>query len=147
MAEVIGRDLAEQRDHISATLEIRGRWSGLAFRGAVQTIIVNLLENAIRHCGRDKPTIVISIDPKFGEKRLPISVTLEVADNGCGVPPHLVPHIFRSGVSSSESSGLGLAISKYLAERVGGSLELTSNGPDGATFTFAMPIKDLTADD
>ena len=69
---------------------------------------------------------------------------MRVADRGPGVPPEEREHIFerfhRGKATSAESGfGLGLAIGRELAERMGGTLELEDTMRRGASFTFTLP--------
>jgi signal transduction histidine kinase/CheY-like chemotaxis protein len=72
---------------------------------------------------------------------------LRVADTGQGIPPEFLPHVFsrfRQADSSTTRThggvGLGLAVSRHLAELHGGSLQAESAGLDrGATFTLRLP--------
>ena len=71
-------------------------------------------------------------------------IVVEVADRGPGVPDEEREHIFerfhRGKATSAESGfGLGLAIGRELAERMGGSLYLDDGDAPGATFTLRLP--------
>lgn len=73
---------------------------------------------------------------------------LTVADDGSGIAPHFVSHVFdRFGQADSSFTrthgglGLGLSIVKDVVEMHGGSVAARSDGPDrGATFTVTLPI-------
>lgn len=106
---------------------------------AVQ-VLTNLLGNALRHTpagGR----VVVGAEPGEG------GVAFGVRDNGEGLPPEHLPHVFerfyraeRSRSRGGGGSGLGLAISKALVEAMGGGVLAESAGPGrGATFTFTLP--------
>jgi signal transduction histidine kinase len=107
----------------------------------VQQIAWNLLSNAVKftpaggrvavHVGRESSTAV-----------------LRVEDNGVGIAPAFLPRLFERFSQADESSerhqqgiGLGLAISKHLAQLHGGTIRVTSAGPgQGATFTVELPV-------
>ena len=57
------------------------------------------------------------------------SVVVEVSDQGDGVPSTIAPHIFERSVSTAQSTGLGLALARDLAEANGGRLELIQTQP------------------
>lgn len=73
---------------------------------------------------------------------------LTVRDNGQGIEPDMLPHIFDrfrqvdSGTRRKHGGlGLGLSIAKHLVEMHGGTIETHSDGEDeGSTFTIRMPI-------
>lgn len=106
----------------------------------IQQILDNLLFNAIKHtpCGGK-----ISI----GLKRVSEGVHLSVADTGQGIPADELPFIFdrfyrrnESRRSDTGGSGLGLTITKKIAEGMGGSIDVTSEPGKGSTFTVHLPI-------
>ena len=67
---------------------------------------------------------------------------IKVRDNGAGVPDGAEEEIFRRSVSTkgSDNRGLGLAISRRVAEEHGGNLEVTSGAALGCTFTLRLPL-------
>ncbi|MCH9807004.1 MAG: HAMP domain-containing histidine kinase [Alphaproteobacteria bacterium] len=67
-------------------------------------------------------------------------VTIEVRDNGPGIPPRAREHLFKAFQSSQRrgGSGLGLAIAQELVTAHGGSIQLLENGP-GAAFRLIIP--------
>ena len=82
-------------------------------------------------------------DPRAG------SVRISVTDSGAGLSPDQLAHICSEGVQFNANelqagggSGLGLYISKGLAEQHGGSLTVASEGlGKGATFTLELPVR------
>ena len=74
------------------------------------------------------------------------SVFIAVADNGEGIDPDELPHIFERFYKSRRSSGdrtgfgLGLAITKNIVEMHDGSVEVSSVMGDGSTFRVKLPI-------
>ena len=67
-------------------------------------------------------------------------VHIRLEDNGPGIPPRIEEQLFKPFVSGSgrEGSGLGLTISRELAEAQGGSLRLVSTGPQGTRFELVL---------
>jgi signal transduction histidine kinase len=107
----------------------------------LQQIVWNLLSNALKfseHGG----TIRIAIE------RSGAVAHIVVSDEGRGIPPEFLPHVFDAfrqadGASTREHGGLGLglAIVKYLAELHGGSVTASSEGEGrGATFVVTLPL-------
>ncbi len=73
---------------------------------------------------------------------------IEVRDDGVGIPPDILPHIFEPFVTTKESGhgvGLGLAISRGIVERHGGRIEVESKVGRGTTFTVTLPIESRPA--
>jgi len=103
-------------------------------RGVVQ-ILVNLLNNAVRHSPEGATIAVIA--EHQGDK-----VAVTVADEGPGVAEADQERIFERyerAHNSPEGSGLGLAISRRLARSMGGDIELQSTPGQGARFTLVLP--------
>jgi signal transduction histidine kinase len=96
---------------------------GLSVRAtpvALSQVLSTLLENSLAH-GRG------TVDVEA--RRSGPSVVVEVSDQGDGVPATIAPHIFERSVSTAESTGLGLALARDLAESNGGRLELIQRQP------------------
>jgi signal transduction histidine kinase len=108
-------------------------------RDVVVQAMLNLLANAAKYGGADKP-----IEVKVGSDGL--GATLAVRDHGPGIPSHeqarifrefyRAPEAYRSGV---EGTGLGLALVKRHIEALGGTVEVESTVGQGATFTIRLP--------
>ena len=109
----------------------------------VQQMVWNLLVNAIKF-SPEGGTVEVLLDTN--EK----DITIAVRDNGQGIDPKFLPHVFdrfRQGDSSSTRKhrglGLGLAIVTNLAELHGGKVSVTSEGlGKGAEFTITLPLTD-----
>jgi signal transduction histidine kinase len=68
-------------------------------------------------------------------------IDVEVADTGHGVSEELMPRLFQPFVSSKDTGlGLGLAISRRIAEDHGGTILVANRPGSGATFTLRLPI-------
>lgn len=103
----------------------------------VRQILLNLLSNAIKF-GGGKPVQVVSRAREDG------GVVIEVIDQGTGIPPEDQERIFQEFVQLGktqlqEGTGLGLPISRRLAELLHGSLELESEIGKGSTFRLSLP--------
>ncbi len=113
----------------------------------VVQVLSNLLDNALRHTPSGGQVTVRVVPPQApgGEKGF---VRFEVIDNGEGIPPEHLPHLFRRfyRVDKSRSrqrggSGIGLTIARLLVEAHGGRIKAHSPGPgQGSTFTFTLPV-------
>jgi PAS domain S-box-containing protein len=102
----------------------------------VRQILLNFVSNAAKFgCGRP---IVIRSRARGPE------VVLEVEDRGIGIDAQELPRLFEDfvqigGVQSEGGVGLGLAISRRLAELLGGRLEVESEPGVGSTFRLVIP--------
>ncbi|MGK4008697.1 AAA family ATPase [Sorangium sp. So ce1036] len=127
-------DLA--RTGCSVSLRTSGRLVGRWDRSRVDQIVTNLLANAIKF-GAGKPIEIVA-----GEEAG--AVRLSVTDHGIGIDPARQPRIFdrfERAVSDRHYGGLGLGlyISRQIAEAHGGSIRVQSAPGAGATFTVELP--------
>ena len=103
----------------------------------LEQILVNLLLNAVRH-GPEGEAVVVHVAAVDSEMRF------AVTDRGPGIPPELQGRIFepyeRFDPHSGGGTGLGLPVSRRLAEVLGGRLTVESEVGRGATFTLALPV-------
>ncbi|HEY8831013.1 MAG TPA: ATP-binding protein [Gemmatimonadaceae bacterium] len=110
-----------------------------ADRTALEQILLNLLENALRHTSEGG---IITVDTATARN----GVLLEVRDTGSGIPSDHLPRIFErfyradSGRSrEAGGTGLGLAIVKHLVEAHGGSVSAESVVGSGTTIRIFFP--------
>ncbi|MBK3734206.1 response regulator [Azospirillum brasilense] len=108
-------------------------------------MIVHLLDNAVKF-GHRGGGVTLRIALQGG------MVAIAVADDGPGIPPEMVDHVFRpfiqgecSLVRQHEGIGLGLPIVRRFAELHGGNVELESAPGRGTTVTILLPAARLTA--
>jgi signal transduction histidine kinase len=105
---------------------------------AVARVVRILLDNAMRYAPEGAPVRVRCFDDAG-------TVAIEVLDRGPGVPDEEREHIFERfhrgrSAGSASGFGLGLAIGRELAERMGGRLELApSPEAGGACFVLRLP--------
>ncbi len=112
----------------------------LGDRHELQQVLLNLVTNAVQ--------AVSAMDRARGRKiRLEITrqdgdAMLRVRDNGPGVPPHLVPHLFTpffTTKSPGQGTGLGLSLSYGLVKAHGGELVYEAPPEGGAEFRVTLP--------
>jgi signal transduction histidine kinase len=105
----------------------------------VEQVLVNLLQNAAKYSGASAVRIKGSYDGGS-------EVTLSVVDDGVGIAPEHLPHLFdkfyRAGKDAGigeSGTGLGLAIAKKLVDAQGGRIWVESKLGEGTTFYFTLP--------
>ena len=104
----------------------------------LQTIIQNLLENAVKYCSETAPKVLVCI--KLHENQL----QLEVSDNGIGIAEEAQIHIFDMfyrATTRSTGTGLGLYILKNAVDKLRGSLKVRSMPRKGSRFTVSIPYQ------
>jgi signal transduction histidine kinase len=120
------------------SLDVAGVVLGDAAR--LQQIVWNLLSNAVKFTGRGGRVEVVL-------QRRDSEVELIVADNGQGIKPEFLPHVFErfcqedAGIARQHGGlGLGLSIARQLVEMHGGRIVARSDGTgSGATFIVTLP--------
>ncbi|WP_313406693.1 HAMP domain-containing sensor histidine kinase [Aeromicrobium sp.] len=136
LADVVRR--AVERVHLRATsvtfdVLLEPTWV-VGDSQLLERAVTNLLDNAAKW------------SPADGTVRVRLANgTVTVTDEGPGINPEDLPHVFDRFYRSTEArmlpgSGLGLAIVKRAADRHGGSVQVTSRPGHGATFTFRVPL-------
>jgi two-component system NtrC family sensor kinase len=104
----------------------------------VEQVLLALIMNAIDAMPRGGNLLVRT-------RSLPQSrqIEIQVRDDGVGIPPDLLPHMFEPFLTTKETGkgvGLGLAISKTIVERHGGVIEVESQPGRGTTFYIFLPV-------
>lgn len=111
-----------------------------ANRAQVQQIAMNLLLNAVEALGgvRGRARRIVLASEPVGAAQ----VELRVTDNGPGVPAAEQARIFDALYSTKpHGTGVGLSISRAIAEAHGGRIELVPAAPCGATFRVVLPLR------
>ncbi|HYR85487.1 MAG TPA: ATP-binding protein [Terriglobia bacterium] len=106
----------------------------------LKQLVVNLLDNAIRYTG-ERGLISVSVTRQNG------SAILLVADNGVGIPPESLPHVFerfyradKARTRYSGGSGLGLSIVKAICSAHRGEIEVSSTEGVGTVVAVRLPL-------
>ncbi len=117
----------------------------LGDRDRLRQVVDNLLDNALKFTaggGRVEVRVAASAASPVAE--------LSVADDGRGIPPDDLPHVFErfyrgdGARKSAPGAGLGLAIVSRLVEAHGGSIRAESDGRSGSRFTVDLRRLDLS---
>lgn len=103
----------------------------------MKRVMINLLDNAV--AAVDKQDGHIEIKTSYDGSRHRARV--EVADNGCGIPPAYKGRMFEPYFSTKRSgSGLGLAIVNSIIDDHHGQLSVRDNSPRGTIVAFELPV-------
>ena len=131
--------LADRRS-LAVTLDVQADFDIEADPARIRQIVYNLLSNAIK------------FSPESGTVRVTVAADgddglVAVADEGPGIPADEHATVFEAfaqgiqGRRQSGGTGLGLALSRQLADAHAGSIELLSVPPGGSTFTLRLPLQ------
>jgi len=145
-AELVGeavdlmRPLADQRG-IQLVVDSSGVCDCYVFadRQRAKQVMLNLLSNAIKY-NRPRGSVAVSCEQPDATR-----LRISVADTGTGIPAERLGQLFipfeRLGAEHTreEGTGIGLALSKRLAEAMGGTLSAASTLGQGSTFTVELP--------
>jgi signal transduction histidine kinase len=132
-------DASFERHHVQITVEGGEELPLVPIeRHSVLQIVINLLKNArdaVRESPEDERRIRIRLGAEGSE------VWIRVEDNGVGIEREAADRLFDYGFTTkTEGHGFGLHGSLAAAERMGGRLEASSDGPGrGAAFTLRLP--------
>ena len=125
---------------------------GTIFNGdkqRIRQILINLIGNAIKFTEKGFVSVRARIEP-VGDAHI---LRINIQDSGIGIPETSLPHIFEKFRQADASvsrryggTGLGLPISKSLAEIMGGTIRAESEVGRGSTFSLVLPFTSTIAD-
>lgn len=107
----------------------------------LESVFRNLIENAIAYSGGSLISLkIVALQPD--------KVTLSVSDNGCGVPPEHIGHLFerfyridKGRSRASGGTGLGLSIVRNAIVLHKGSIRVANRAAGGLDFTISLPLR------
>ncbi len=114
----------------------------------LRQILVNLIGNALKFTMHGEVVLTVGAQPRETETELTFAIT----DTGIGIPPEARDRLFRSFSQVDASTtrkfggtGLGLVISKRLAELMGGTMNVESEVGRGSTFRFTILVESVVS--
>lgn len=144
------RDMAASRN---VSVEIVGELPDVEVpAAAVELSLTNLISNAIKYADRAEFSSWVRLSSRISKTDVgdPCEVTIDVSDNGIGVPPaqrdRLFQRLFRAKnaeESGVEGTGLGLSIVRETIGALGGTVSASFEGK-GSVFTVALPCRRLS---
>ncbi len=115
----------------------------------LRQILLNFVANALKYAGRGKVEVAGWTRPLDAQR---VELTLAVSDEGPGIPEEEQARVFTKFERGSAArrariagTGMGLAVCRQLAERMGGRVWLESRPGQGCTFFVALPLTIATA--
>ncbi|KAB2328767.1 HAMP domain-containing protein [Cytobacillus depressus] len=131
-------DLLQQGIHIELHF-LNKQIYVIADREKLKRVLANLINNCVKYMTKDRKNISIALNERLRD------VVVQVTDNGQGIEPSALPHIFerfyraeQSRNSQTGGSGLGLAIAKQIIVEHGGEIWATSEIGKGTTLFFSL---------
>lgn len=125
---------------IAITLEA-GTVSARVDATRIGQLLDNLISNSLKFTAPGG-SVAVRVHARAG------SVAIEVQDDGAGIAPEELPHVFdrfyrsrSAGEAAVEGTGLGLAIVAAVAEAHGGSVDVDSRPGAGSTFRVVLPAR------
>ena len=110
-----------------------------ADRSQIHRVLLNLLNNAIRHTGAGGQVTIAAKPTAAG-------VEFSVSDTGAGIPPEYLPHIFERFMqvpgATRGGAGLGLSIVQHIIAAHDSRITAESELHKGSRFAFILPVSD-----
>ncbi len=142
--QLSGARVSNQATSLSTVYESDIPRSFLCDPVRLRQILLNLIGNAIKFTDQGEVTVRVAMDR--GPATPVIRVSIE--DTGIGMSPDQVARLFQPFMQADRSTtrkyggtGLGLVISKRLAEALGGSIHVQSELGKGSVFTIELPVR------
>ncbi len=104
--------------------------------GQIEQLFLAIIMNAIEAMPREGNLEIVT-RPEGDH-----SILIRIEDDGMGIPADILPHLFEPFITTKEEGkgvGLGLAISRAIVDRHGGTIDVTSEVGRGTAFTIVLP--------
>ena len=114
----------------------------------IEQVLINLMENAVQH---GKTTTQISLRLTRSEDL----AVFEVSDDGQGIAPALLPHLFDGYLTRDQEAisdkrrnmGIGLSVCKSIVQAHGGAMRASNRPAGGALLQFTLPLEETSHED
>jgi signal transduction histidine kinase len=113
----------------------------LGDRDRLVQVLRNLVDNGIKYSRAEGGAVIVGVQEEGP------SLQVRVSDEGVGIAPEDLPHIFDTAYRAPDArsfrrkgSGLGLAIVKRIVEQHGGEIRVQSRPGEGTAFSFSLPV-------
>lgn len=114
---------------------------------SLEEVVLNLMNNAYDaveggDCGRTRTTPEVRISTRRDDFAGMAGVAIDVADNGTGISPEVLPRVFDPFFTTKDpdkGTRLGLSVSKGIMEELKGGLQIRSEPGLGSTATISLP--------
>jgi signal transduction histidine kinase len=120
---------------IEVEIQSSGNTTVTAYSVETRQVLLNLVRNACEATTSKNAKVIVSITGT------PEEVEMVVADQGGGIEPSMIPHLFEFGASTKgdRGNGMGLWVVKQLAEKHGADIDLETKVGEGTRFTIRWP--------
>jgi len=142
----MAQSIAEQLEPVAASKDVRLSWNcdgNVTLQGDaswIERVVLNLIDNAIKFT-RPGGHVGINVSSNGAD------AIFEVADEGIGIPPEAVPHIFErfyradpSRANRADGAGLGLSLVKWAVDQHHGTIHVESVPENGTRFVVKIPL-------
>lgn len=132
-------DYMAKKKNIEVSAELEPLFSIKVDEDLLKTVLVNLMENAIKY-SPENTRIMVTTEEVNNE------LVIQVADQGRGIPKEELTQVFdrfyraRNTRVTTQGNGLGLYLAKYFVELHNGRIEVESEIDKGSTFTVRLPM-------
>ena len=101
-------------------------------------VLMNLLSNALDAVPTEGG--LVRVEARYDEENK--AAVIQVIDNGAGIPPLMMKHMFElfHSTKGNRGTGLGLAVAKKIVDEHEGSITVKSGSVEGTTFTIRLPV-------
>jgi signal transduction histidine kinase len=134
--------MAHQAQAVNAKINIGELPTITSDRLALEQVFSNLMDNAVKYLRAGVPGSIVVRATESDE-----AITYEIHDNGRGIDAKDRERIFdlfrRSGIQDRPGDGIGLAHTRALVRRLGGSINVESEPDGGSVFKVTLPKRGL----